>query len=282
MNLKDRSVLGNGFGGRVYKLGARFYHDRIVIFGNETISTYTRSNVAIWMALAFQAGLLNMGGYMACHTFVSHVTGYATLFGYEMNRQDFGFASGMLLVPTFFLFGAMLSGVLVDLQVKLQRKPRYYVVFGVLFGLLLFVVISGFNGFFGKFGEPLTQSRDYTLMAVLCLACGVQNGTITLVSRSVIRTTHLTGVTTDLGIGLVRVMNSNLLKGKIDDEWKANFMRIGIILYFILGSASGYQLFHRWGFRGFLFPCGISGGLFFLTLYHQVIKARWARRRARN
>src|SRR4051812_40548839 len=108
------------------------------------------------MVLAFQAGTLNMGGFMACHTFVSHVTGYATLFGFELGRQeDFKFASGMLLVPMFFLCGAMLSGVLVDLQIKLRKKPRYYIVFGVLFATLLFVVISGFNGFFGKFGEPL-------------------------------------------------------------------------------------------------------------------------------
>src|SRR3954470_23437918 len=98
-----------------------------MLSGNETISTYTRANVAIWALLAFQGGLLNMGGYMACHTFVSHVTGYATLFGYEVHRQDAKFASGLLLVPVFFLFGAMLSGVLVDLQIKLQRKPRYYI-----------------------------------------------------------------------------------------------------------------------------------------------------------
>lgn len=245
-----------------------------MLSGNSSISAYTRANVTIWMVMAFQGGLLNMGGYLACHTFVSHVTGYATLFGVEANRQEFKFATGMLLVPMFFLIGAMVSGVLIDLQIKLQKKPRYYVVFGVLFALLLFVVISGFNGFFGRFGEPLTLSRDYTLLALLCLVCGLQNGTITLVSRSVVRTTHLTGVTTDLGIGLVRVMNRDLLRGKIDDEWKANFMRIGIITFFTLGSTAGYAVFEMGGFRGFLFPCAISGGLFALTAYYQLIKPR--------
>jgi uncharacterized membrane protein YoaK (UPF0700 family) len=245
-----------------------------VLYGNETISAYSRSNVGVWMTLAFQGGLLNMGGYMACHTFVSHITGYATLFGYEVHHQDITFASGLVLVPVFFLFGAMISGLLVDLQIKLQRKPRYYIVFGVLFGLLAFVAISGFNGFFGKFGEPLDQSRDYTLLAILCLVCGIQNGTITLVSRSVVRTTHLTGVTTDLGIGLVRVLNRDLLHGKIDDEWKANFMRIGIIVFFTLGSALGYSAYNSWGFRGFIFPCAISGALFSVTVYFQLVKPR--------
>lgn len=249
-----------------------------MLYGNETISAYTRSNVGVWMALAFQGGLLNMGGFMACHTFVSHVTGYATLFGFEVHRQDAKFALGLLLVPVFFLLGVIVSGVLVDLQIKLQRKPRYYVVFGVLFALLLFIVICGFNGLFGTFGEPLEQSRDYTLLAALCLVCGIQNGTITLVSRSVIRTTHLTGVVTDLGIGLVRVFNRNILAGKIDDEWKANFMRVGIITFFTLGSAAGYSVYKDWGFRGFIFPCALSGTLFFITVYFQLIKRRHANR----
>lgn len=245
-----------------------------MLYGNETISTYTRTSVYVWMTLAFQGGILNMGGFLACHTFVSHVTGYATLFGQEFNRAEFKFALGMLVVPMFFLAGAMLSGVLVDLQIKLQRKPRYYIVFGVLFLLLLFVVVAGFNGFFGKFGEPLDRSRDYTLLAMLCLVCGIQNGTISLVSKSVVRTTHLTGITTDLGIGLVRVLNSDLLHGKIDDEWKANFMRIGIISFFTLGGVAGYVVFNNWGFRGFLFPCAISGTLFSLAIYFQVVRPR--------
>lgn len=250
----------------------------LLLLGNETISAYTRSNMVIWMTLAFQAGCLNIGGYMACHTFVSHVTGFATLFGYELNQANFKYSLGMLMVPLFYLLGAMLSGVLVDLRIKLHKKPRYYVVFGILFALLLFVVISGFNGLLGKFGEPMDQSRDYTLLGVLCLVCGIQNGAISLVSKSVVRTTHLTGITTDLGIGLVRVLNRGKLKGVVEEEWKANIMRTGIIISFITGSTFGYKLFSAGGFRGFLFPCLISGGLFAMTLYYQVLVPRYFRK----
>jgi uncharacterized membrane protein YoaK (UPF0700 family) len=245
-----------------------------VLYGNESISTFTRSNMTIWMVLAFQAGLLNIGGYAACHSFVSHVTGTATMIGYEINVAHFRYALCMLMVPGFFLMGAMVSGFLVDVQVKLKRKPRYYVVFGLLFLLLLSVVIGGFNGFFGRFGEPLEASRDYTLLSVLSLVCGIQNGVVTLVSRSIVRTTHLTGITTDLGIGLMRVLNSRRLAGKIDDEGKANVMRIGVIGFFILGSATGYQLFMAVGFRGFILPCSLSGGLFFMTVYFQLLRRR--------
>ena len=118
--------------------------------------------------------------------------------------------------------------------------------------------------------KSLELRRDYTLLAVLCLVCGIQNGAVSLVSRSVVRTTHLTGLTTDLGIGIVRVLNARRLH--LGDEWKANFMRVGIIAFFISGSTLGYIAFARIGFRGFLFPCLISGTLFGLTLYFQVLR----------
>lgn len=245
-----------------------------MLYGNSSISAYTRENVCIWMVLAFQAGLLNMGGLLACHSFVSHVTGFATLFGVQANNGDWLAASGMLVVPGFFLLGAMLSGFLVDLQIKLHQQPRYYVVFGALFLELMIVVVGGWNHLFGDFGEPMEKTRDYTLLALLCMICGTQNGLITLVSKSVVRTTHLTGIVTDLGIGLVRVLNSGRLFGKIDDEGRANLMRIGIILFFTFGSVAGYKTFAAFEYRGFIFPAAISGGLFFLTIYFQLMRRR--------
>jgi uncharacterized membrane protein YoaK (UPF0700 family) len=248
-----------------------------VIFGNETISTYSRTNLTIWMILAFQAGVLNIGGLLACHSFVSHVTGFATLFGLELNRVHYWTAMGMLLVPLFFLLGAMLSGFLVDLRLQMKKKPKYYIVFGALFTILLVVVIGGFNHAFGNFGDYHETTGDYTLLALLCLACGVQNGTVALVSRSVVRTTHLTGITTDLGIGLVRVLNRRRIPIKIDEEMKANFMRIGIICSFVAGSALGVPIFDHLKYRGFLLPAVISGLLFFTTFYFQVLEEKLRR-----
>jgi uncharacterized membrane protein YoaK (UPF0700 family) len=224
------------------------------------------------MSMAFQAGVLNIGGFLACHRFVSHVTGFATYFGVEINQSSGGHPLRMLEVPAFFLLGSMLSGVLVDLRLKLHKSPRYYVTFGIIFALLTFVFIAGLNGYFGIFGEPLAESRDYTLLILLCLVCGIQNGTITTVSRSVIRTTHLTGITTDLGIGIVRYLNRGRLKEEVANEGRSNLMRIGIILSFTLGCCAGGFLFNRFEFWGFLLPVGTSGILFTLMVYFQIKK----------
>jgi uncharacterized membrane protein YoaK (UPF0700 family) len=97
----------------------------------------------------------------------------------------------------------------------------------------------------------------------------------TSVSNSVIRTTHLTGVTTDLGIGLVRLLHRDPkdLKG-FDDETHANLMRVGIILFFCLGSVFGGFVFKRLEYLGFFVPALTSGILFLIMFYFQVLTKR--------
>lgn len=237
-----------------------------MIHGNQSISHYTRSNIAIWMSLAFQAGLLNIGGFLACHRFVSHVTGFAAYFGLEASRGNGNEAAKMLLVPLFFLAGSLISGFLVDLRLKLHKKPKYYLSFGIIFFVLLAVSVGGTLGFFGTFGEPVETVNDYVLLALLCLVCGLMNGTVTTVSRSIVRTTHLTGITTDLGIGIVRYLYREKIHHEIPNEGRANLMRLGIILSFGMGSLLGAVVFERFGYAGFFLPALSSGALFALML----------------
>src|SRR5687768_10815650 len=103
-----------------------------MLYGNESIAHYSRSNILVWMLMAFQAGILNAGGFLACHRFVSHVTGFATHFGVEFTRDSFRHATGMLAVPAFFLGGAMISGQMVDIPLRSKKKPRYYIPFGMI------------------------------------------------------------------------------------------------------------------------------------------------------
>lgn len=243
-----------------------------MLYGNETISHYTRSNIMVWLAMAFQAGFLNTGGFMACHRFVSHVTGFATFFGIEASHGNFNGALGMLAVPIFFLFGSMLAGELIDVRIKLHKKPKYFLTFGLIFCLTLIVFLAGILGFFGVFGGPLDIKHDYLLLALLCMICGIQNGTVTTVSKSVVRTTHLTGITTDLGLGLVRVFHGKKLPSLRDDEVKANLMRVGIIAFFGVGSVVASIVFLQMGYLGFVVPLFSSGLLFATMVYFQVFK----------
>lgn len=244
-----------------------------MLYGNESISQYSPGNVAIWMAMAFQAGTLNIGGFMACHRFVSHITGFATFFGLEVSRANREQAIGMLIVPLFFLFGSMLSGLMVEIRLKLHKRPRYYITFGTIFILLTIVFVGGISGDFGAFGEPLLMERDYLLLILLCLVCGIQNGSITSLSKSVVRTTHLTGITTDLGIGIIRYFHRHRLPDYGVHETRSNWIRFGLILFFAFGSVAGAFAFSQFQYAGFGIPVMTSGLLFLLMFYFQTRKA---------
>lgn len=233
----------------------------------KTLSHFSPSNVAIWLSMAFQAGAINTGGYLSCHRFVSHVTGFGTLVGTEAASGKWVPALGMLSVPSFFMGGAMMSAYFVDRRVQTGRKPLYPLVMFLILLLTFGVAVGGNWGAFGEFGAPIVQ-KDYILLAALCLACGLQNGTITSAFGAVIRTSHLTGITTDLGIGIVRVVTKSHRIQPRENEIRANWMRAGLIASFILGSFIAAYAYIHFQYWGFLIPSAIATILFFWSLIH--------------
>jgi uncharacterized membrane protein YoaK (UPF0700 family) len=217
---------------------------------------YLPANLFIWFLLAFQGGLLNAGGYLAVHRFVSHVTGFATLFGVDAVTKDWGSAFGMLFGPLFYLLGTIISAWFIERERIRAREPKYKIVFFLIIFNLIFLSIFGNLGYLGNFGEEFHYGRDYVVLFILALTCGLQNAVISSASGAVIRTTHLTGPTTDFGIGLVRLWTER--KNKNKDLIFANWCRAGIICSFIIGSLVGAYLYSQFTFLGFLFPAFTS------------------------
>lgn len=226
--------------------------------------------MAIWFSMAFQAGAINAGGFLSCHRFVTHTTGFATHFGAEFAAGEYRSAFGMLSVPIYFLAGATLSAFFIDKKMTEGKNPQYTTVISFIAVLLFIATLCGDKKLFGIFGAPLELSQDYFLLALLSLASGLQNAAITSASGAVVRTTHLTGITTDLGIGLARVFAKKTNNMRVEfgsQEMKANYARIGLIVFFILGSTVASYLFYNVGYWGFLLPAGISTSLVVLGLY---------------
>ena len=214
--------------------------------------------------MSFQAGAINAGAYIGCHRFVSHVTGFATLFGAEFARERFVAAASMATVPLFFLLGTMISAYFVDRRIAGHKPPQYTFLVCTIAILMAIAAVGGIYGWFGPFSSPTDSDPNYALLAILCLTCGIQNASITSASGSVVRTTHLSGITTDLGIGIMRVFASGQEEAIKKSERRANIMRIGIIAAFIFGSTVSAYIFLSHGFIGYLLPAGISGGLVLL------------------
>jgi uncharacterized membrane protein YoaK (UPF0700 family) len=241
----------------------------------KNLAHYNRTNLVLWLALSFQAGFINSGGFLACHRFVTHTTGFATQFGTEFAMGHWLNAWGMLTVPIFFLAGAMFSGFFVDRRISKGAAPSYNLLIGTIALFLFFVGMAGSAGFFGAFGEPMNIRIDYVLLAILCTVSGIQNAAITSASGSVIRTTHLTGLTTDLGIGLVRVFSRPKQDHLRTSEVQATWIRSSLITGFIAGSTVGAFFFLNYQYWGFLFPAFISTVLLALGL-----RRKWLERQS--
>lgn len=233
----------------------------------QNLSDYSRQNLTVWLSLAFQAGCINAGGLLACHRFVTHTTGFATFFGAELAKKEYTTAIGLLTVPAFFLIGSMISAYLVDRRIQNNIKPKYTQVLFLMWLSLTLVFIGGIKQKFGQFGEP-DMEKDFVLLSLLCLASGLQNATVTSAFGAIVRTTHLTGLTTDLGIGIVRVVTHSHEENSRRNEIKANFMRIGIILAFGLGSYLAAKVFYLYQFWGFAIPVSIASFLFLWSIYN--------------
>lgn len=103
---------------------------------------------------------------------------------------------------------------------------------------------------------------------VLNLVAGLVNALATIYSGEVVRTTHVTGVLTDLGI-----MLGARLRGEELDSRKATLFLL-IIIGFIVGGALGAVLFAALGFHALVIPASIC---LLLALSYSTYRARVSR-----
>lgn len=227
------------------------------MFAQNKDAIYQSKNRFIWFALAFQGGFVNMLGLLSVHRFVSHVTGFAGHFSEALAQMKWFDALGSFFIPVFFLLGAIMSGLFTEVRREKGKAPIYIYSMLSMSGIFLWLALIGHFELFGNFGEPFQNFRDFILLASLSFACGMQNALFTQASGAVVRTTHLTGITTDLGIGLAKT-----LTGEANElDMKANRLRLGLIIYFLLGSVIGTLLINKLEYNSFLIPSLISGAI---------------------
>lgn len=214
---------------------------------------YLKNNRILWWILPFIAGFVDVGGFLSVHRFVSHVTGFAAHFGMEVSSYKWFEALVALLVPLCFLLGAFGTAIFTEVRRSRHQVPIYFWSTATVGCIYIAIATAGDLGFFGSFGEPMTRTRDFVLLILLCFATGAQNALFTSYSGAIVRTTHLTGLTTDLGIGIARQF-----VGKNREESQRNKLRIAIIVWFLLGSASAGAVFSYFGFRAFYIPGVLS------------------------
>ena len=192
--------------------------------------------------LAFLAGSVNAVGLLGfSHQSVSHLTGTSSLLGLALADLALAEAGHLLLTLLSFLAGAMLSGILItSTALKLGRHYGFSLLIEA--GLLVLAMIA------------LQRGSDLGIY-LASMACGLQNAMVTTYSGSIIRTTHLSGIFTDLGI----MLGNRLRGGTLDGRRLLLFLLL--IGGFICGGVVGTVLFRWLHFAALLAPATLAAML---------------------
>ncbi len=204
------------------------------------------ANRHLGFSLAFVAGATNAGGFLAVQQYTSHMTGvvssmadHLVLGSHELVLNGVG---GLLS----FLLGAMCSAMMVNYA----RRRRMHSEFALPLLLEAVLLLC-----FGVLGARLAQIEGLFVpltVMLLCFIMGLQNAVITKLSHAEIRTTHVTGIVTDIGIELGKLFYWNLDRDGVRPQVLANRERLRVlstlVLSFFLGGVIGAAGFKHVGY----------------------------------
>lgn len=191
--------------------------------------------LGLWSLMAFQAGFINSIGFLSCQRFVSHVTGFGTQVGITLGKGQYLATLETLTIPIAFICGAWFSGHLTVAREVRKLIPRYNWVTLVIPILLCLLLYAGNRGIFGSYNSPQFD-EDFPFLATLSFICGAQNACFATLTKGLIRTTHLTGISTDLGTDLALLLSGNLSDSERMLTRGKNIMRVMTIVSFFFGA----------------------------------------------
>lgn len=230
----------------------------------------SRHNLQIASLLSFVAGMVNVAGFLAVAKLTTNVTGHFAFFVDEVFKFHFWQGFVYFLYIFFFFSGSFFSSFLVELISRKNTNYVYLVPTGLESLILFFIAV---------FGKGLIHQYPNLLACSLLFAMGLQNSLVTRISNATVRTTHLTGLFTDLGIELSQLLfyrepePRNRLLASIK-------LRLTIIGFFFVGGITGGVFYSRMGLAVLLIG---STALIAGIIYDNIkLKIRWIRRRYKH
>ncbi|WP_243302646.1 YoaK family protein [Geothrix oryzisoli] len=228
-------------------------------------------------AMAFVAGAVNAGGFLAVSHYTSHVTGVVSSMADELADGDLTTALAALSMMLSFLAGAFVCTTLISLGQRRRMRSRYALTL-VLEAVLMMV--------FGFMGNRLQQEISFTLpttVMLLCFIMGMHNTVTSIISGAAVRTTHLTGTVTDIGIELSRLTYVNVHHRHGRERIVANRQKLTLLLLILIAFLAG-GVTGALGFRhiGFKVTVPLAGFLCFLATRPLLLEVRLLLHRLRR
>jgi len=188
-----------------------------------------KHNLLIAVILSLVAGIVNVTGFLAFKQLTTNVTGHFALFINDVADFEFWKGTVYFLYIFSFLLGSFLSSYLIE-KFRDNKQLNVFLLPTIIECLILFSL--------GLLSNLIAMESPDIIVCLLLLAMGLQNSFVTKISNAVVRTTHLTGLFTDLGIDVSQLFfpkrhpNRAKLKAAIK-------LRVYIISFFFIGGFLG-------------------------------------------
>ena len=238
----------------------------------------TSTNRLLGALLAFNAGAINAGGFLVVGMYTSHMTGFASMLADNLVLGNIALVLGSAGTLLAFVAGAAATAVLVNWARQNHLRSEYALPLLLEAGLLLI---------FGLMGATLNHQTPFAVpltVLVLAFTMGLQIAVVSKISASQIRTTHMTGVITDIGIELGKMVYWNHTASPLESRVRANRIKLRLfsllLAAFMTGGVVGAAGFK---YLGFVWVLPMAGLLLLLSL--PPLHADWrrfVRRRSRT
>jgi uncharacterized membrane protein YoaK (UPF0700 family) len=204
------------------------------------------SNRQLGIVLAFVAGAVNAGGFLAVRQYTSHMTGIVSSMADHIALGRYGYALTALGALLAFTAGAACCAIMVNYSRRRNMHSMYALPLLVEAILLLAFGLLG-----ARVGARDGHVVSITVM-LLSFMMGLQNAVITKLSNAEIRTTHITGIVTDIGIELGKLLYWNRTERPGQPPVAANLASLKLLSMlacaFFVGGLTGAISFQHFGY----------------------------------
>ncbi len=230
------------------------------------VRTYTH-NKKIASLLSFVAGGVGVVGFLAIQRLVINATGNVVFFAHgTLNFNWYESLIFLFYVISFFL-GSFVSNVFIEITAKINERFIYMVPAFIEVMILFTVAIIG--------QEIMNYNADL-LAFILLFAMGLQNALVTIISNAIVRTTHLSGLFTDLGIEISQLFFYKTKENKAQ-LIRTIKLRFRIIIYFVIGGILSGYLYTQIGFQIYSVQAALLlAGMFYDTVKYKILL--WSKR----
>lgn len=194
---------------------------------------------------AFVAGSTNVAGVIAFLAFTTNITGHVANLARHVAENNWHEMVLFFIWLLLFFMGAFVSNFLIR---SASDKSNYWahsqpIIIEIV--VLLFVAIYG-----DKFYAESQTEREIIICAII-FSMGLQNSMVSTVSGGLIKSSHLTGLFTDLGGDVSEWLHTEAKKREVVKN--RIYVRLTILAFYFLGGLAGGYFFNAYGFVIFHF-----------------------------